>query len=152
MAVDTIMNMNRRAFRIARHLAVFLVLGAILNVAVAWGCALSLTPSWPDRCWSGQYLVKPQRVEWLITLFERIGSSYLFSTGWIVPDSPPIESIDISEGAGWLQQKQLPSWTRLHHLAKPDFDALERQVWHERAYGLPCRSLYYAYELASEPD
>ncbi len=112
-------------------LVVFLLLGAILNVAVAWGCALILaeqTDNWNMR--SGAARLEDDYV-WLVYRQDRPGYFSIESyVGLIV-----IEENERLDQFGTLIEK----WSRIPNRNDPSG---EPRNWEESASGWPVASMW----------
>jgi hypothetical protein len=116
-------------------LLVFLLLGAIVNVAVAWGSAVSVSMyGEPDDCAIGR-LHNARWSLWSVLLFSKVGSDFCYST--LYSDrrhQPP------SDSPGAIVPEWFPdhlAWTteaRAHVLAG-------------EARGWPCRALRALWEI-----
>ena len=100
--------MKRRLFR----LVVFLLLGAIVNVGVAWGCA-----AWVDSSQSGMRpkfasTLTPQGYFWYVRSESARGAERVLSTRLLVRAVHVI-------GAGDRPSDLIPSWSTISHAFDP---------------------------------
>ncbi|MCH8824251.1 MAG: hypothetical protein IH984_12200 [Planctomycetes bacterium] len=136
--------MKRRLFK----LVLFLFLGAIVNIAIAWACAVWINPAkfdpWPEIGFrsSGQYT-------WKLIQTNAPGMTLYSSTrSWSK------EPFDIRDH-GAAPEEMIPSWSDLGELSedfkkkvarKPDYIILEKRWIY--CYGWPARSLWsYWYNI-----
>ena len=127
-------------------LVVFLLLGAVVNVAVAWGCALLIdlhlyvgSPSFSgfslEKIASGHY--------WVVAANERCGGAILRS----FVESPEQHSMAEEVHWRWAEgapRLRLPSWSRA---AIPKFDSAvnRRQGQVVKGFGWPWLSLWVSF-------
>ncbi len=102
--------------RIAITLVVFLVLGAVVNVGVAWGCAVRLQHDWytfstqggdshryyDDWKWGNE----TEHLGWQLRIEKRFGCTRCWAN---YAGSSPVDATTAPDGV-------FPSWTQLHHL------------------------------------
>jgi hypothetical protein len=122
--------------RCAVKLAVFLLLGAIGNVAVAWAFAYTADPSWPDEAMRGCLRFDGDDRVWTCFLLRQVGASELYSSGRA---HRPGDWSDVSwMGLPRITAAALPSWSRFHTL-----EGIRNPytVRHEHAYGWPMRAM-----------
>ena len=134
--------------RIITKLIIFLIIGAILNIAIAWACAAWINPKkfdpWPEVGFrrSGQYT-------WELVQTNAPGMTLYWSTwGW---RKRPLAIQD----HGAAPDELVPSWSDLGVLSddfkkivarEPDSLVLERRWIH--SYGWPARCLWsYWYKV-----
>ena len=126
-------------------IAVFLLLGAVVNVAVAWGCALSLRFGGGDvDTWTLSGKVAPAR---LFAVYEKPGYRAVSTT--LVPNQQDVDyfvdvrqyRIETPVPLGWLGE--IRESDRLPHEMFPQsrFDA----------YGWPMRSLWCGFSFVLSP-
>ena len=115
--------MKRRLFK----LALFLLLGAIVNVAVAWGCQLKFE-SFPPLPVDTAHQFRG----WVIWTWNALGAQQI---GNVMGDSS-------SEYIASLEQWEPPAWSRLSRL--PIYEGLDPEgLQVDRAFGLPVLSVWY---------
>ncbi len=113
--------MKRRLFK----LGLFLLLGAVVNVAVAWGCQLKYEP------FSLRVDDQFQFQGWNIWIWRALGAQGMFHASGYSP-----------EYIARLEQWKPPAWSRLRELPiyeKPYPAAVQA----DRAFGLPVLSVWY---------
>ena len=115
--------MKRRLFK----LVLFLLLGAIVNVAVAWGCQLKFE-SFPRRPVDTGHQFRG----WVIWTWNALGAQEI---GNVLGGSS-------SEYIASLGQWEPPAWSRLSQL--PIYERLDPVGFQtDRAFGLPVLSVWY---------
>ena len=108
-------------------LVVFLLLGAIVNVAVAWGCQLKFE-SFPPLPVDTAHQFRG----WDIWTWNALGAQQI---GNVMGDSS-------SEYIASLEQWEPPAWSRLSQL--PIYERLDPEgLQVDRAFGLPVLSVWY---------
>jgi len=127
--------MKRRMFKLLLCLLLLLGGGAIINVAVAWGCALTLNPSWPHRkleTWWFYWQADDTR--WNVRFYSKTGATEIYSVRlpatYIVRQTftdqemlMKFEKLEIeipSDHA--LKLGEIPSWSRFRasRITKPN--------------------------------
>ena len=117
-----------------RVILLFLLLGAIVNVAVAWGCAIYLYDVW--KLARGEYLVTSSpgsalpletRTFWVVLELDTFGSTHLMGKGFV-------ETTHGKASTEYIQY--IPAWSRI-----ADPPTMRMNVT-ERNYGWPFRTLY----------
>lgn len=118
--------------RRAGQLVVLLILGAIVNIAVAWGIANSIDATSTDQevispagSASGWYVARHRtRVSlWIVAMINLHSAQEM-----VVADS------------------RVPSWSRVKHL--PGYtEGQPMPMIHDFAFGWPCLSMWYAHNV-----
>ena len=128
---------------------VFLLIGAVANVAVAWACALWLSPRYEDEQGSAlrQYGPEHQPIrKWEVRRFSRAGGTLIVSFRDRNSDPSP----ETDEAPSLL----LPNWADLpaepHFIYHSTSEHLEHLVFDAR--GWPLISLWCRRELVGLPD
>ncbi len=117
-------------------IVVLLLLGTVVNVAVAWGFALRGTPSWPDEKMGGLYEWSADGHYWQVVLFQRAGSTELFSARFL-----PAGGHMMMTGMNRVESSSIPYWSRFHQQPREEELQEFRTVWHEYVYGWPMLSM-----------
>ena len=130
--------MRRRLFT----LAIFLLLGAVTTVAVAWWLSITITSVRPSsRSWRnvhGYYRWLEQGDLWAISLSTRGGTLYMISAQVKTPIRP------IGKDA-LLPDELIPRWSRF----SGPFDDQEQSIqplWHEYGHGWPVLAMSHRRE------
>ena len=113
-------------------LVLFLLLGAVVNVAVAWGCAYWVDSSPSDM--SPKYVTRrtPQGHVWFVGIESERGAERVLSTRLFDRGGPIIDDVDPSD--------LIPSWSTISR----DFDFAEPKTWDQQmqdARGWPMLSM-----------
>ncbi len=128
-------------------LVILLLLGAVVNVAVAWGCVLSMNPRMPDAqkraggSWDG-----PDHILWII--FEHLAPGRLrIVSSWHDP------SVGGGIGGGWPDdpaEPLVPGWAPfLSPSYEPPVHATHHYV--AQAFGWPCLSMWGGVKVIRRP-
>ena len=129
--------MKRWLFKVV----VFLLLGAIINIAVAWGCIrirFNAPSSYSDAENGGVWEAEGKYNHWLVTRYLRPGACVI-SSQWADPD------IHVTLSGPWPENRPeplIPFWASF--VAPPDLPN-SVGVWHYRwidARGWPCLALW----------
>jgi hypothetical protein len=122
--------MKRRALK----LLLFLFAGAIFNVAVAWGCALTIEPQGVKPTFVGNVALPNEEHYWDISIYVRPGASQIVSDSepWVFPNMP-LESLSITLDA-------IEAWSEIHSAESHRSDPYT--VWYENASGWPTLATY----------
>lgn len=125
--------------RLLVKLLVFLLLGAIVNIVVAWACALTVAPPRFDQylfSGSGAHIDRTNEVQW------RYGWSMSLGTMTYWSDRTYLFVDNKSDKGPWAESL-LPSWSGL---LEPTPEFARREQREERravdAYGLPLMSMW----------
>lgn len=100
-------------------LAVFLGAGAVVNVAVAWGCAVAVNPTYGKEA-SGR-IERPPWI-WEAKYRKKFGSTFLVSA-WARYDPSFADTYGPAEDLGPSPRRLVPSWGSLGK-PTPDFAAM----------------------------
>lgn len=126
--------MRRRVAKLVRVSGAFLALGAAMNVAVAWGCALWIDP---HRATAEEGGVGFGRSGWVVTMHRRAGAMSIERL-WHEMDGPPILTKSwhdhMNQAAQNSIEDKLPRWSA----AWSDFEVERPWYWQEEARGWPC--------------
>ena len=123
-----------------RVILLFLLLGAIVNVAVAWGYTYSWTTSEADAgedVSRGRGEFSDTGEYWALTKYENSGFTMLF--GHAILEADPRRARFLEKHKESIQS-MVPSWSQL--AIPPTMDV---SIWDYSA-GWPCRSLYYYWD------
>ncbi len=136
--------------------AVLLLYGAVVNLSVAWGCAVWIHERHAfAECWLAAGPADSSEAGLLIVVWSRFGSTRVLCA-WQAP-SPPYGSVssrelmrrrdilhlrDIADRWAQKRQRPIPSWSTCHSLAQAnDSDESISLPFVEDARGFPLRSL-----------
>ena len=115
-------------------IVVLLLLGTVVNVAVAWGFALRGPLLWADEKMGGLYQWSADGHYWLVSLSQQAGSTELLSLRFFRSGGHMMTGNRVESGS-------IPYWSRFHQ--EPNDEELQefRTVWNENAYGWPMVSM-----------
>jgi hypothetical protein len=128
--------------RIAK-LGLFLLLGAIVNVAVAWASAWRENLSWPDQVFEGWFDHPRNERLWNVRFFKQAGAAEFWSDN-MLPDivqdrlRQRLTAGDQLVTGQLLTLQDVPAWSRFHSNGAA---GNLYTVWHEYAYGWPSLAL-----------
>ncbi len=136
--------MKRRLFKFA----LFILLGAIVNLSVAWGCALSMKPGKLDTQERvGGSMKGPDHMLWMIVEYRGLGHVRIWSN-WLDP------GVGVANTPGWLDdpaEPLVPEWAPfLSPSYEPPVQAYHNYVTH--ACGWPYISMWGAVKVIKQPQ
>ena len=136
----------KRFPRIAFKLLVFLLLGAIINVAVAWGISQSVNSSLytKDRVPQfGYYQCSQTNSWWTVTYLSMPGFAHVFSNERSLTPS--------GEGDRWFRIDELPTWSRFRASSfNSSTGSSYLPLWREYAWGWPMLALRFRQEANTQ--
>ena len=129
-------------------LVVFLLLGAVLNLGVAWGLALSMKPGVPgtqERV--GGSMKGPDHLLWMIVEYRAPGRVRVWSN-WLDP------GVGVASGGGWIDdpaEPLVPGWAPF---LSPSYEPPVHASHHflAQACGWPYRSMWGAVKVTRRPQ
>ena len=142
--------MKRRAVSLLVLLPLLVTGGAIVNVAVAWGCAVSLYAN-VQTMWTGY--IPAEVPVWQANGWSRTGAARIISHPFDSKDPERSEIHDFFLRTGKLGQtdKPLPSWSRISE-TPTDAIHLETTNLVEDARGWPVLSMMCSFERSEWED
>ncbi len=128
--------MKRRLLK----LGLFLLLGTIVNVAVAWGCTWRPHLSWSNETLAAWFISQPDDRLWSVHLFEAPGAAEMLADNTLPEQFEELFREHLLQGEeleGSALVTTLPAWTSF---SRTDVESLYT-VRRESAYGWPCLSM-----------